>query len=129
PRNEWIRLLLKKGVKINGCIDISDGLSSDLGHLCRASKVGAELELTHIPVHPETLRAAQLKKDNILDYVLHGGEEYELLMTFTPENFKKAKRILGSNITAIGRITASRMISGVSNNKKQKIESRGFKHF
>ena len=129
PRNEWIRLLLKKGVKINSCIDISDGLSSDLSHICRASKAGAELELAHIPVHPETLRAAQLKKDNILDYVLHGGEEYELLMTLTPKNFKKAKRILGKNITAIGRMTASNMISGIRNNKKTKIEVKGFKHF
>ncbi|MBL7993881.1 thiamine-phosphate kinase [bacterium] len=129
PRNEWIRRLLDKGVKINGCIDISDGLSSDLSHVCRASNVGAELELAHIPVHPETLRAAQMARDNVLEYVLHGGEEYELLMTLTPRNFKKAKRILGKNITAIGRIAASHTISGLSKNRKIKIESKGYKHF
>lgn len=129
PRNEWVRKLLMKGVKIHACIDISDGLSSDLGHVCRSSKAGAELNLDKIPVHPETRKAAELMNENVLDYALHGGEEYELLITLTPQNFKKAKLVLGRHITVIGKINASQRITGYLRNKQIDIEEKGFKHF
>lgn len=130
PRNQWALRLLNSGVKINSCIDISDGLSSDLSHVCRASKVGAELNLEKIPVHPETYKVAELLNENVLNYILHGGEEYELLMTLSPQNYKKAKAILGKHITGFGIVNASRsIIASRHDGKKIIIGAKGFKHF
>lgn len=129
PRIESIRKIQRFGVKIHACIDISDGLSSDLGHICSASKVGAELELDKIPIHTETKNAAAFLREDVLSYALNGGEEYELLMTMTPQNFKEAKIALGRHITAIGKINTSRKLTGYDQNKKITIKAKGFSHF
>jgi thiamine-monophosphate kinase len=84
---------LSVGRKIRGkataCIDLSDGLSTDLTHLCEASKVRAELDLSSLPIHPTA---------NQTD-ALNGGEDYELLFTAPP-----ATRIPKTVATLIGRI-------------------------
>jgi thiamine-monophosphate kinase len=129
PRIEVIRKMQRSGVKIHACIDISDGLSSDLMHVCAASKVGAELELDKIPIHTETKNAAAFLREDVLSYALNGGEEYELLMTMAPKDFKKTKLALGRHITSIGRINASRKLTGNHQNKTIVIEAKGFTHF
>lgn len=129
PRNEWIQKLLQKGIKINACIDISDGLSSDLHHVCRSSKVGAELIMEQIPYHPETQKVAAFLNEKLEDYILHGGEEYELLMTFTRSNFEKARIVLGKHITPIGTINTSRTLTALCNGRKIRVQAKGYKHF
>jgi thiamine-monophosphate kinase len=62
-------------------IDLSDGLSSDLPHLCRASGVGAVIESSRIPIHPDAVELAQQGKGSPLDHALNDGEDYELLYT------------------------------------------------
>src|SRR6202044_707106 len=60
------------------CIDVSDGLSTDLAHLCEASGVAAELDAALLPAHPLTATLAPAKQ---MAAILHGGEDYELLFT------------------------------------------------
>ena len=64
-------------------IDISDGLSADLNHLCVASHVGACLDLESIPVHPLVKKH---QGDNALDFALRGGDDYELCFTVSPKH-------------------------------------------
>jgi thiamine-monophosphate kinase len=92
PRVEVGRLLRKQN-RANSMIDISDGLSVDLAHLCRESSVSALIESTSIPV----------AKNATLDLSLHGGEDYELLFTAGPE-VKVPPTIAGVPITKIGKI-------------------------
>lgn len=129
PRIDLIQKLKKAGIKIHACIDISDGLSSDLKHVCEASKVGAQVLSDLLPIHSATKRASAALDEDAVDYALNGGEEYELLMTLAPVQFEKAKQILGKNITAVGRIHTSRVITVMRNGKKRRLTAKGFKHF
>lgn len=82
------------------CIDISDGLSTDLTHLCTASNVAAELNASSLPIHP---LAQQTGTSAALQAALHGGEDYELLFT-APAATHVPRSIAGVRITHIGRI-------------------------
>ena len=84
-------------------IDTSDGLSTDLSHLCEESGVGAEVDASRIP------RASVGKPERQvdLDLALHGGEDYELLFTARPGK-RVPKQIDGVPLTEIGRIIRSR---------------------
>ena len=106
-------------------IDTSDGLSTDLAHLCEESGVGAELESVLIP------RASVGKpaREVDLDLALHGGEDYELLFTARPGK-RVPKQIAGVALTHIGVITRPRIIllrnlKGVA----YQLEPRGWEHF
>jgi thiamine-monophosphate kinase len=92
PRIEVGRRLREKNLAA-AMIDISDGLSVDLEHLCDESKVSALVEAQAIPV----------AKDASLDLALHGGDDYELLFT-APEDTKIPARIAGVSITMIGEV-------------------------
>jgi len=82
------------------CIDVSDGLSTDLNHLCEASGVAAELDAALLPVHPLTASLAPAAQ---LAAILHGGEDYELLFTARADT-KVPRSLAGVPITRIGRI-------------------------
>ncbi len=86
-------------------IDISDGLSTDLAHICRESGVGAELQGEAIP---RALVGKPLRPVD-LDLALHGGEDYELLFT-APPGKRLPSRIAGIAITQVGHITRQRKI-------------------
>jgi thiamine-monophosphate kinase len=129
PRTNWIQLLKRSGVKIHTCIDISDGLTSDLKHVCDASRVGAEIYWEWLPIHSITKKVSASLGEGVTGYALNGGEEYELLMTLESSQFEKAKKILGKRITAIGRINASRQITLIRNEKRTTLLAKGFKHF
>ncbi len=87
------------------CIDLSDGLSSDLRHLCEESNLAAEIDAAAIPVHPMA-RLAQAAgwTPSALDLALHGGEDYELLFT-APAKTKIPANIGGIAIRVIGRMS------------------------
>jgi thiamine-monophosphate kinase len=86
------------------CIDLSDGLSTDLTHLCRASRVAAEVDAAALPLHPLT---QALGPAAALHNALHGGEDYELLFTARPTT-KVPRSLGGVRITCIGRIVPAR---------------------
>ncbi len=70
-------------------IDISDGLASEVRHICEESGVGAKIFVDKIPLHPLTLMAARRLQKSACDFALSGGEDFELLFTVSLENFKK----------------------------------------
>ena len=80
PEVELGMKLAKLG-KATACIDVSDGLSTDLHHLCEASGCGAEIEKARIPVFPDLQAHARGLKLDVRNAVQHGGEEYALLFT------------------------------------------------
>ncbi len=130
PRRNWIAGLLKHHVKINSCIDLSDGLASDLHRLCQSSKVGAELQPDRIPIHDETKAISRLCNEPASAFGLNGGEDYELLMTLPKKEFIRAKKILKNNLAAIGVITQTKKIVGIySNGEKIEIPPNGYTHF
>ena len=67
-------------------IDISDGLSSDLLHICKQSNVGALLEEDGVPIHPDAQMLALKFKLDPMTCALSGGEDYELLFTIDPSD-------------------------------------------
>ena len=103
PRIAEGRLLVKQGVKT--AIDISDGLISDLGHVCEASQVSARIEVDRVPIEPE-VRANF--GDKSLELALAGGEDYELLFTGSPEVVAQVKKAASCPITVIGEVVADR---------------------
>jgi thiamine-monophosphate kinase len=104
PRIELGRILREKGLA-SAMIDTSDGLSTDLAHICEESGVGAEIQAEAIP------RASVGKplREVELQFALHGGEDYELLFT-APRGKRIPSRIAGIPITQIGHITRQRKI-------------------
>ncbi len=90
-------------MKVHSMIDISDGLVSDLLHICKSSGVCATVEEGLIPIDPITRRIADESDEKALDYALIGGEDYEILFTISESDFPKLYSIDG-NIRAIGRI-------------------------
>lgn len=124
PRIELGRILREKRLA-SAMIDTSDGLSTDLAHICEESGVGAELDASLIP------RASVGKpaREVDLDLALHGGEDYELLFT-APPGKRVPARIAGAPLTQIGVITRSRKV--FVNNVKgiaYELEARGWEHF
>ncbi len=108
-------------------IDVSDGLSVDLNHLCEESGVGAEIYAGKIPVSDE-VRFYQ-KKDR--EICLHGGEDYSLLFT-VPEGKKSLVKLLDKEyeISEIGRIVRGRDILIIEENgQREKLEIKGYQHF
>jgi len=103
PRIAEGRLLVKQGVKT--AIDISDGLISDLRHVCEASQVSARLEVDRVPIELE-VRANF--GDKSLELALSGGEDYELLFTGSPEVVAQVKKAASCPITVIGEIVAGK---------------------
>ena len=93
--------------EVTSCIDVSDGLSTDLHHLCDASNCGAEIEKERIPVFPDLQAFAGKLGINVRDVVLHGGEEYALLFTSSLRESELSAR-LGRPVYAIGRMTKER---------------------
>jgi thiamine-monophosphate kinase len=99
PRLDVGESLLRRELA-TACIDISDGLSTDLAHLCRASNVCAEIEQAALPIHPF---ARKLSPNAALQIALHGGEDYELLFA-APASVLMPTSLAGVPITRIGSL-------------------------
>jgi len=91
------------GVKPTSMIDISDGLSSEIIHLCKSSKVGANLYEEKIPLDPALISACEEFELDSTTIALSGGEDYELLFTIAQQDFDKIKA--NPHFTVIGHMT------------------------
>ncbi|MGI9552808.1 MAG: thiamine-phosphate kinase [Aurantibacter sp.] len=104
-RKDIIELLTKLGVLPTAMIDISDGLSSEILHLCKQSEVGCNLFEDKIPLDPTVISACEEFKMDSTVVALSGGEDYELLFTIDQNDFDKIKG--NPNLTVIGHMTDS----------------------
>ncbi len=102
-RIDIIRYFHSKNIHPSSMIDISDGLSSDLKHICHKSNTGALIHENHLPIHSSTRRIADELQDDALTWALTGGEDYQLLFTIPREKYQ----IIADTreISIIGEIT------------------------
>lgn len=124
PRIKLGRILREKNL-VSAMIDTSDGLSTDLAHICEESGVGAELQAAAIP----RARVGKPVREVDLPLALHGGEDYELLFT-APHGKPIPSRIAGVPITQIGHITRGRKIFLANRDgTRRELKPQGWEHF
>jgi len=115
-------LWLQRRGLASAALDLSDGLSTDLAHLCEESGVAAEVDAAALPIHP----AASI------DQALHGGEDYELLFT-APPAARLPRAIAGVPMTCIGRILKARArrstMTLISPQGAKPLKACGWEHF
>ena len=102
-RRDIIQKLAKEGIQPTSMMDVSDGLSSELLHICTQSKVGCRIYEEHIPIDYQTAVMAEEFNMNLTTCALNGGEDYELLFTVPIADHEKVSEMEG--IKLIGHIT------------------------
>jgi thiamine-monophosphate kinase len=129
PRVEWGALLGGRGLA-SALIDLSDGLSSDLAHLCRESRVGARVEAALLPLDP-LLKSTNATEADALSLALDGGEDFELLFTVRPRDAARLPReVCGVPATRVGEITGARgKIRIIEGGRERVLKPGGFEHF
>jgi thiamine-monophosphate kinase len=140
PRLAWGAWLCEQRLA-TAMIDLSDGLSSDLAHLCRESGVGAKIDASRIPSDP-SIAQARLDDDaahalpqttDALSLALHGGEDFELLFTVRPRRAARLPDELdGVRLTEIGEVTndaARRVMLLREGRAPEVLRPAGFAHF
>jgi len=117
----------------SAAIDLSDGLSGDLRHLCEESRVGAEVTLDAIPISPACRAYARMTGISPIRLALTGGEDYELLFTASPrdcDTIERQARTRGYRITCIGTIRPRRFgIQMTSDGRTQPMPVTSYEHF
>ncbi len=122
PRLEVGQWLRRRGL-VSAMIDLSDGLSTDLAHLCEESGRGAVIEAGLIP----RARVGRPPADVSLDLALHGGEDYQLLFT---SSCKIPVVVSGVSVRRIGQITRTREMTLVpQNGRRGRLAIKGWEHF
>jgi thiamine-monophosphate kinase len=117
-----VGLSLRRRNLASAMIDLSDGLSTDLQHICDESGIGAEIDEVTIPRAKIGRRGEPVS----LELALHGGEDYELLFTSAR---KLPKSIAGVPVTPIGRITRKRGLRLLRNGRTHPLTAQGWEHF
>ncbi len=97
-RKDIIKILNEKGILPTSMIDISDGLSSELLHICKESNVGCSIYEDRIPIDYQTAMMAEQFNMNVSTVALNGGEDYELLFTVPLSDHEKVEKIEGIKI-------------------------------
>ncbi|MFW5927776.1 MAG: thiamine-phosphate kinase [Thermoplasmatota archaeon] len=116
-------LARKLAPHVNAMIDVSDGLASEVNHICDESSVGASVEKEKVPISKRTKEAGEILGKDPMFWALSGGEDFELVFTIPKENFdmiKSTKPIIVGEITEEGRY--------LLNGEKKPLEG-GYKHF
>jgi len=130
PRTGW-GLVLGEERLASAMIDISDGLSSDLHHLCQESHCGALIDSTLIPIEPLVTALCGRRALDPLQLALHGGEDFELLFTVAPDQVPRLPKLVdGIPVSQIGEITNE--LGRICITEKERVwelEAQGFDHF
>ncbi len=137
PRLREGQLLGKSGF-VRAMADVSDGVLGDLGHICAASGVGAEVILSALPISGECLETARAAGLNASDWALAGGEDYELVFTVSAEHASDVRKMLmdetGAPCHVIGAVLSEgESIYVTTPEGKREVSpsdfSAGWKHF
>jgi len=125
---------LSQAAWATSAIDLSDGLSGDLRHLCTESRVGAVIELSALPISSACRQYAESVKEDARTFALAGGEDYELLFTVPARKrmrFHRASAQHRVRATRVGRVTGAeeglRMM--LSDGRERALPSIGYEHF
>lgn len=126
------RLLAREGLA-TACIDLSDGVATDLMHVCRQSGVGARLTAESIPVSPGVRTVARMTDQDPLDLALQGGEDYQLLFTSSPEQATGlSQAFTQAGLEAprpIGEIVTGKEVVLITRKSEKIISGGGYDHF
>jgi thiamine-monophosphate kinase len=101
-RKDIVKLFKDLGVKPSSMIDVSDGLSSEIIHICKQSKVGCDLYEEKIPLDPQVISTCEEFNIDSTTVALNGGEDYELLFTISQDDYPKIKA--NPNLSVIGYV-------------------------
>jgi thiamine-monophosphate kinase len=128
-RKDIIKLLKDLDVTPTAMIDVSDGLSSEILHICKASNVGCDLYEDKLPLDPQVISSCEEFNIDSTTVVLNGGEDYELLMTISQQDFPKIKA--NPNFTVIGYVTDESVGANLVTRAETKIplQAQGWKNF
>ncbi|MFI5380897.1 MAG: thiamine-phosphate kinase [Tepidisphaerales bacterium] len=119
PRIELARELAGRGV-VHAMIDVSDGLSRDLRHICRESGLGAVIDAERIPLHADALELSKYTGRPPIEHALHDGEDHELIVVGTSG--------LGSPLIEIGRMVPGEGIILRTGAREDRLEAGGWEH-
>ena len=129
PRVGW-GIVLGEEHLATSMIDISDGLSSDLHHLCEESRVGAVIDAASLPLDENVVQLCGRRALDPLALALHGGEDFELLFTVAPENVARLPKTVDDvPISRIGEVTSQTAIRIREKTREWDLEPQGFRHF
>lgn len=134
PRVQEGRLLAKSGF-VNAMIDISDGVASEIHHICEQSKTGSHLYMEKMPLSSNVNSVAEIVNRKPYEFALYGGEDYELLFTCQYDKFDNLQDLFIGNcdtpITIIGRIMDSSSFITMEDESGTIIplKPRGYDHF
>lgn len=128
-RKDIVDLFKKLEVKPTSMIDISDGLSSEILHLCKLSDTGCNLYEEKIPLDPQVIRTCEELNLESTTIALSGGEDYELLFTIAQEDYPKIKG--NPNFSVIGHMTEKKEGAHLITRANQKVEliAQGWRSF
>ena len=119
-RKDIVKLLKELEVKPSAMIDISDGLSSEILHICSQSEVGCDLYEDKIPLDQQVISTCEEFNIDSTTIALSGGEDYELLFTISQKDFPKIKG--NPNLTVIGHITDKSQGANLVTRSNEKVE-------
>lgn len=129
PRVGW-GLVLGQERLASAMIDLSDGLSSDLKHLCTESAVGAQIDSALIPIDKHVVELCGRRALDPLQLALHGGEDFELLFTVRPELVGRLpRRVDGVPVTRVGEITFEGDVTIAEGSRVWPLKPGGWQHF
>ncbi len=128
PRNALAEAVLQHA---SAAMDISDGLAGDIAKLCRASAVAAEIDVARVPLSGAA-RAAVAADPGLIETVLTGGDDYEIVLTLAPEKLSQlraAAHAAGVAATEIGRVAAGEGTHFIRDGKTLAFAQPSFSHF
>ncbi|HPB52470.1 MAG TPA: thiamine-phosphate kinase [Saprospiraceae bacterium] len=128
-RGDVIKTLKAAGIKPTAMIDVSDGLASEIIHICSQSNVGAVIQEAKVPIHSMTEELAVKFRMDPITCALNGGEDYELLFTIDPEDMDKIQFL--DDVYIIGNILTEKdgIMLETSGGNFHRLKAQGWQHF